>query len=298
MKIKFWQVIIYSLFIVFISACNPENSAYTTNEGDTDQPSNHMPKGIAPGEGIVPEIERAESEVLIFYYKIKNAANYDYSFVFPVGQEYDYIIYDHQGNKVYQYSDELLYSGPKKKKVLQPGEEWVYKAVVSDLEIGEYTIEFFSKAEGLPLSQRAAFKVESPPDPSLDIAGIRLGMDEDEIYLAFGKPVKIKAVYENLRQIFFTTEGYGIQVKVNMRDGKIGQLWIYPSYISDSTAGIPRSKMDVQKRYGSPQHTKTSACFANAECDVWVYQMNDHALEFLFQPDGESIERIQFYYLD
>lgn len=90
---------------------------------------------------------KEENDIQIVNYKVKNISGEKQTLTFSSGLQVDYIVYDKEGNKVKQYSDEILSTQAIEEVNLENDDEIQQEFMISDLEIGEYVIEVFLTAK-------------------------------------------------------------------------------------------------------------------------------------------------------
>lgn len=101
-------------------------------------------------EKISVELELMENTDVKYLFKLKNNSNEDITLTFSSLQEYDYIIKDVDGNKVYQYSDEMMFGEAFVEKTIPANDSYEMEIdlfdVIQTLESGMYSIEVWSSA--------------------------------------------------------------------------------------------------------------------------------------------------------
>ncbi|WP_066256177.1 BsuPI-related putative proteinase inhibitor [Neobacillus drentensis] len=90
---------------------------------------------------------KAENNTMIIHYKVKNLSGKTQKLTFSSGLEVDYIVYDLQGKKVKQYSDEVMSTQVMKEIELDSNQEIGKDFTISDLPNGRYKIEVFLTAK-------------------------------------------------------------------------------------------------------------------------------------------------------
>ncbi|WP_456279313.1 BsuPI-related putative proteinase inhibitor [Bacillus sp. AK128] len=80
-------------------------------------------------------------------YKVENISGEDQTLTFTSGLQADVIVYDKEGNKVYQYSDEFMSTQAIENLTLKPSDLLEKEFVFSGLENGNYVVEAFLTAK-------------------------------------------------------------------------------------------------------------------------------------------------------
>ncbi|WP_026675037.1 BsuPI-related putative proteinase inhibitor [Alkalihalobacterium bogoriense] len=143
------NIFILTLIIVSVSITGCGTAGQST--GDI-QEKEHTNKTLEP----VPDVELEGNEDLstnvtiheennhfIVDYKVKNESGNELELTFPSGLTADYIIYNEKGEKVVQYSDDIMATMAIETVTLSVGEELEYQYTIAGLDSGSYTIHLF-----------------------------------------------------------------------------------------------------------------------------------------------------------
>jgi asparagine N-glycosylation enzyme membrane subunit Stt3 len=90
---------------------------------------------------------KEENEKIIIIYRVKNLSGKTQKLTFPSGLEADYIVYDQDGKKIKQYSDDVMSTQAIKELMLENNQEITKEFTISELPIGNYKIEVFLTAK-------------------------------------------------------------------------------------------------------------------------------------------------------
>lgn len=90
---------------------------------------------------------KEENGTMIINYKVKNLSGKTQKLTFPSGLEADYIVYDQEGKKIKQYSDEVMSTQAIKELELENNQEITKEFKISELANGTYKIEVFLTAK-------------------------------------------------------------------------------------------------------------------------------------------------------
>lgn len=93
-------------------------------------------------------------------YTVKNESENELELTFPSGLTTDYIIYNKNGEKVVQYSDDIMTTMAIETVMLAAGEELTYQYVIDGLDAGSYTIHLFLTDSNHEASAIETFNVE------------------------------------------------------------------------------------------------------------------------------------------
>lgn len=149
---KYWKVLSsVTLAAMLMAACGTANQVDNNNgNGGTEQPGSETPaddqKDIAYEEVLSPSIELKDGKYL---FTLTNTSDENVDLSFSSTQEYEYMIYDKDGNHLYTYSMDKMFGEMFVEKTLAPGEEYVMEvdvAYFSNLEKGTYKLEIWSSA--------------------------------------------------------------------------------------------------------------------------------------------------------
>jgi hypothetical protein len=95
-----------------------------------------------------PSIEtKEENDTVIVNFKVKNTSGELQKLTFSTGLKADYIIYDADGNKVKQYSEEAMSTQAIEEITLEENQDIENGFTISDLYNGRFTIEVFLTAQ-------------------------------------------------------------------------------------------------------------------------------------------------------
>jgi hypothetical protein len=116
-----------------------------------------------------------------------------------------------------------------------------------------------------------------------DFFGLKLGMNYQEVIGLLGEPLTSEDFMSNLRQLKYTEEGFGIQLKFNMNDGSIVEYIFYPQYLNDTTkqtSGIfqlPITKAGILQMFGEDYQTSHVLCEDQSpnNCAEYIYTLDE-----------------------
>ncbi|MEW9054074.1 MAG: BsuPI-related putative proteinase inhibitor [Neobacillus sp.] len=95
-----------------------------------------------------PTIEtKEEDDTVIVNFKVKNTSGEMQKLTFSTGLKADYIIYDENGKKVKQYSEDAMSTQAIEEITLEENQEIENGFTISDLYNGRFTIEVFLTAQ-------------------------------------------------------------------------------------------------------------------------------------------------------
>jgi hypothetical protein len=142
------KMIMIVLLVGLLSACGSGNQ--TNGKGETvdnkneeeNQKQNELPASVHPSIEI-----KEENNSTIINYKVKNISGGPLKLSFPSGLQADYIVYDEQGKKVKQYSDEVISTQAITEMTFDNNQEIQNSFTISDLYNGNYKIEVFLTAK-------------------------------------------------------------------------------------------------------------------------------------------------------
>lgn len=149
---------------------------------------------------------KEENGTVIINYKVKNLSGKTQKLTFPSGLEADYIIYDQEGKKIKQYSDEVMSTQAIKELELENNQEITKEFRISDLANGKYKIEVFLTAK----EEEAKVVTELIVKKSYSKGtGVLVGqMDPHTIEIDIeGKKVAFQLTEEAQKQLPSLTEG-------------------------------------------------------------------------------------------
>jgi Intracellular proteinase inhibitor len=103
-----------------------------------------MPFGIVAGEVEgKAKVKIMKNGNVKLNYKAKNQTENVVTYTFPSGLTVDYIVYDSEGKKFTQYSDQVLSTLAIEEMTLKQGEEYQENFIIKGLPNGKYTIDVF-----------------------------------------------------------------------------------------------------------------------------------------------------------
>lgn len=136
---KILMLLTTALLITIATACG-------VTQGEESQDSN-------PGNGEVIEstfktyiATKEENNQVFVHYKAENTSGVEQTLTFNSGLKADLIVLDKAGNKVYQYSDNVMSTQAIEEVTLQPNEVLEYEFVLSEVPNGDYVVEAFLTA--------------------------------------------------------------------------------------------------------------------------------------------------------
>jgi hypothetical protein len=136
------------MIIVFVagllSACGTGN--HTNGEGEVVKKENPKPNEIVAR--FHPSIEiKEENNSVIINYEVKNLSGDSQKLSLPSGLQADFIIFDEEGKKVKQYSEEVMSTQALVEVTIDNNQEIKNSFILSDLYNGRYKIEVFLTAK-------------------------------------------------------------------------------------------------------------------------------------------------------
>jgi hypothetical protein len=136
------------LLVGLLSACGTGNQTNGNNEVMKKKVAAENPKQNEIAAKVHPSIEiKEENNSTIINYKVKNISGGPIKLFFPSGLQADYIVYDEEGKKVKQYSDEVMSTQAITEMTFDDNQEIQNSFTISDLYNGAYKIEVFLTAE-------------------------------------------------------------------------------------------------------------------------------------------------------
>jgi hypothetical protein len=136
------------LLFGLLSACGTGNQTNGNNEVMKKKVAAENPKQNEIAAKVHPSIEiKEENNSTIINYKVKNISGGPIKLFFPSGLQADYIVYDEEGKKVKQYSDEVMSTQAITEMTFDDNQEIQNSFTISDLYNGAYKIEVFLTAE-------------------------------------------------------------------------------------------------------------------------------------------------------
>ncbi|WP_419887095.1 BsuPI-related putative proteinase inhibitor [Neobacillus niacini] len=142
----------YKIMIILLagllSACGTGNQ--TNGNSEVVKKENQMDKRKQSeiAANVHPTIEiKEENNSIIINYKVKNISGGPLKLSFTSGLQADYIVYDEEGKKVKQYSDEAMSTQAITEMTFVNNQEIQNSFTISDLYNGSYKIEVFLTAK-------------------------------------------------------------------------------------------------------------------------------------------------------
>jgi hypothetical protein len=134
--------VISTLFVIgLLTGCGTEENP----KGGSDVVEVETPKQEERFQNFIEMKE--ENNAVIINYKVKNVSGEAQKLTFASGLKADFIIYDQQGKKVKQYSDEVSSTQAIQEVVLEKNQELENGFTITDLTNGQYKIEVFLTAK-------------------------------------------------------------------------------------------------------------------------------------------------------
>ncbi|WHX98620.1 BsuPI-related putative proteinase inhibitor [Neobacillus sp. DY30] len=134
--------ILMILLAGFLSACGTGNQTNGNGEVVKKEKQSHVAANVHPTIEI-----KEENNSTIINYKVKNISGGPLKLSFASGLQADYIVYDEEGEKVKQYSEEVMSTQAITEMTFNNNEELQNSFTISDLYNGIYKIEVFLTAE-------------------------------------------------------------------------------------------------------------------------------------------------------
>lgn len=139
---KKWLFVVSTLFIFgLLTGCGAEANP----KGGSDEVKEETPKQEDKFQTYIDTKE--ENNDVIVNYKVKNVSEETQKLTFTSGLQADFIIYDQEGNKVKQYSDEVSSIQAIQEVELEKNQELENGFTISDLTNGQYKMEVFLTAK-------------------------------------------------------------------------------------------------------------------------------------------------------
>ncbi|WP_174733464.1 BsuPI-related putative proteinase inhibitor [Mesobacillus harenae] len=130
------------LLIGLLAGCGGSNPNVSPQEASAETPQKEELATI-----FHTTIETKEDNgVTVITYKVKNTSGEIQELTFSNGLQADYILYDEAGNKVKQFSDEVLSKQAIQELKIEVDEELQNEFRINDLPNGRYVIEVFLTA--------------------------------------------------------------------------------------------------------------------------------------------------------
>lgn len=132
--------------------------------------------------------------------------------------------------------------------------------------------------------------------PSLHIFGLKPGDAYDDIINRMGKPKKTETQL-NIKSLYYQGDGAGVRVTLNMKDGTIGSLAVYPEYLSPRLfPALPFTKAEAVKLYGDANKTKSETCYESAKCEELTYVLDHLELKVRIDRDQTTVQFLEILY--
>lgn len=130
----------------------------------------------------------------------------------------------------------------------------------------------------------------------LHIFGLKPGDSYDDIISRMGKPKKTETQV-NIKSLYYQGDGAGVRATLNMKDGTIGSLAVYPEYLSTRMLpALPFTKTEAVKMYGDADKTKTVTCYESAMCEELTYQLDHFELKVRIDRDQTTVQFLEITY--
>jgi hypothetical protein len=118
-----------------------EDIGSSEETGSSEDIESNDNQGIWQGNIGATLVQYEHEDKISFKYEIRNHKKKPIEINFSSGKQFDFIIKDENGEKVYQHSDDRMYIQALKTIELKQGEALTYEIPVSQFDPGEYTIE-------------------------------------------------------------------------------------------------------------------------------------------------------------
>jgi Intracellular proteinase inhibitor len=143
-----FKIIMIVLLVGLLSACGTGNETNGNNEVVKKENTMDNPNQSEIAAKVHPSIEiKEENNSTIINYKVKNISGGPIKLSFASGLQADYIVYDQQGKKVKQYSEEVMSTQAITEMTFDNNQEIQNSFTISDLYNGAYKIEVFLTAQ-------------------------------------------------------------------------------------------------------------------------------------------------------
>ncbi|OMF60888.1 hypothetical protein BK139_08450 [Paenibacillus sp. FSL R5-0490] len=130
----------------------------------------------------------------------------------------------------------------------------------------------------------------------LHIFGLKPGDAYDDIISRMGKPKKTETQL-NSKSFYYQGDGAGVRAALNMKDGTIGSLAVYPEYLSPRMVpALPFTKAEAVKMYGDANKTKTVTCYESAKCEEVTYELDDFELKVRIDRYQTTVQFLEITY--
>ncbi|MEH7084958.1 BsuPI-related putative proteinase inhibitor [Neobacillus drentensis] len=219
-NVKWLPILCSTLVIGLLTGCETESASKGSAEGTKTE----VPEQNEIAAKFHATIEtKPENNSMIIKYKVKNLSEKSQKLTFPSGLEADYIVYNLQGKKVKQYSDEVMSTQAIKILKLGSNQEIAKKFTISSLPNGRYKIEVFLTAKEEEAKVVTDFIVKNSFSKG---SGVLVGqMDPHTIEIDIeGKKVVFQLTEEAIKQLPLLKEGK--QVSFLYTENESGQKLI------------------------------------------------------------------------
>jgi hypothetical protein len=143
-----FKIIMIFLLVGLLSACGTGNETNGNNEVVKKENTMDNPNQSEIAAKVHPSIEiKEENNSTIINYKVKNISGGPIKLSFASGLQADYIVYNQQGKKVKQYSEEVMSTQAITEMTFDNNQEIQNSFTISDLYNGAYKIEVFLTAQ-------------------------------------------------------------------------------------------------------------------------------------------------------
>jgi hypothetical protein len=223
---KLIYILSTALLIGLLTGCGTGSETKGSAEGSKTEKPNQNEKDneneIAAKFHATIETKE-ENGTVIINYKVKNLSGKTQKLTFPSGLEADYIVYDQEGKKIKQYSDEVMSTQAIKELELENNQEITKEFRISDLANGNYKIKVFLTAKEEEAKVVTDLIVKKSYSKG---TGVLVGqMDPHTIEIDIeGKKVAFQLTEEAQKQLPSLTEGE--QVSYLYKENDSGQKTI------------------------------------------------------------------------
>ena len=172
--------------------------------------------------------------------------------------------------------------------------------VINDKTYYRIQAGVFSKKENAEKQKELLHKIRIKDayivtSKNLHIFDVQVGATYSQLLQKFGKPVKTEDQL-NIRSLYYDGEGAGVRVNLNMENGSVFGLQVYPEYLEHSS--LPKDKSQVINTYGYPNKVKDVSCYESATCQQFIYQFNKNELTLQFDRDGKAVQYFDLNRID
>ncbi|WP_236693997.1 SPOR domain-containing protein [Sporosarcina globispora] len=131
----------------------------------------------------------------------------------------------------------------------------------------------------------------------LHIFGLKPGDTIKELTSRMGNPKKTETQL-NIKSLYYQSDGAGVRAALNMKDGTIGRLAVYPEYLNPRLfPAIPFTKDQAVKVYGNANKTKAVTCYESAKCEELIYKLDQFELKVRIDRDQSTVQFLEITYL-